>query len=162
MPPQVNPCGSGTRPIANQTCDQAEEAKSKEPEKKPAQQQSETSKNDGPKPYRATSKEASNRKVELSTQATAQQAALNGKLDRKAAKSENGAPATTIEDAVLRLESVSKQTERLLDEHQRAQRQRADTALHLLESVTKQTERLLELEKAKIGVNVKTSGEARK
>jgi len=37
MPPQVNPCGPGTRSIANQTCNEVEEAKSKEPEKKSAE-----------------------------------------------------------------------------------------------------------------------------
>lgn len=159
MPPQVNP--SGCRPIHLQASAGAEELKSCETEKKAPEEHKESSTSTTDQ-HRATQKEVSNRKAELSTQAVAQQAALNGKLEQKAAKSENGAaPAKTIEDAVLRLESVSKETQRLLEQHKRAQQQRADNALNLLESVSKETQRLLELEKAKIRVNVKTSREVR-
>ncbi len=102
MPPQVHKAGAEAGPVVQQSPAGVEQVKSSEPEKKPTEQQTETSKNDAPKPYRATSKEASNRKAELSTQAAAQQAALNGKLERKAAKSEKAAkPATSKEDAKL-------------------------------------------------------------
>jgi len=81
MPPQVNPCGPGTRSIANQTCNEVEEAKSKEPEKKSAETEKDLSGRTDATARRATPKEVANRKAELSTQAAGQQAALNRKLD---------------------------------------------------------------------------------
>jgi hypothetical protein len=100
MPPQVPGPGAGPSPIVQQSPAEVEEAKSSDLEKKSAEQQPETSKHDAPKPYRATSKEASNRKAELSTQGTAQQAALNGKLEKKAGQSEKAAqPSVSKEDS---------------------------------------------------------------
>jgi len=65
MPPQVNPCGPGSGSISNQTCNQVEEAKSKEPEKKPAESQRDSSTSHSAPPHRATPKEAASRKAEL-------------------------------------------------------------------------------------------------
>ena len=84
MPPQVPKTGSGSATVVQQA--PAEETKSSNIEKKPAEQPKEASKNDAPEPYRATSKEASNRKAELSTQGTAQRAALIGVFEQKMAK----------------------------------------------------------------------------
>ena len=81
MPPQVNPCGPGTRSIANQTCNEVEEAKSKEPEKRSAESEKDLSTRTDAPAHRATPKEVANRIAELSTQAAGQQAALNRKLD---------------------------------------------------------------------------------
>lgn len=108
MPPQVNPAGSGCGPIQNQTSTGVEEVKSCETEKKTAEPQKDSSAASTNTPHRATPKEASNRKAELAAGGVSQQMALNGKLDRKAAKSEKGTTQATSKEEAKLIEAAAK------------------------------------------------------
>jgi hypothetical protein len=85
MPPQVQGPGSGSTPVIQQAPAGVDTAKSSDQEKKPIEQPKDAPKNQ-PEPYRASNKEASNRKAELSTQATAQRASLFSIWEQKNAK----------------------------------------------------------------------------
>jgi len=77
MPPQVGKAGDGPRPVINNAGEGVEEIKSHGAEKKSAEQQKEVSKNESAAPHRASAKEASNKKAELSAGAAAQKTTLN-------------------------------------------------------------------------------------
>jgi hypothetical protein len=85
MPPQVQGPGSGSSPIVQQAPAGVDNTKSSDQEKKPIEQPKDAPKIQ-PEPYRASNKEASNRKAELSTQATAQRATLFSIWEEKKAK----------------------------------------------------------------------------
>jgi hypothetical protein len=76
MPPQVGKAGCGTGPVVVQGNTGAEEAKSPELKNKPVEQQHEKNNNGKCGPYRATTKESSNRKAELAASATSQQTTI--------------------------------------------------------------------------------------
>lgn len=84
---QVGRTGDGPGPVVTNAGDGVEDVKSTQAETKTVEQQQNASKNETAVPYKATAKEASNRKAELSAGATAQQAALNNQLKEKEGKS---------------------------------------------------------------------------
>jgi len=88
MPPQVNPAGPGSKPIAIQTDNHVE------PEEKNAQPQKESS--NTTTPHRATPKEASNRKAELAAGGVLQQTALTGKLNANQSADEKSSTTASL------------------------------------------------------------------
>jgi Ca2+-binding RTX toxin-like protein len=84
MASQVGKAGDGPGPVVTNTGGEGvEEVKSQEAEKKSAEPQKEASKNEVALPYRATAKEASNRKAELGAGGASQKSTLNRQLDEK-------------------------------------------------------------------------------
>ena len=89
MPPQLEGPGCRPGPIATQKTGEAEEVKSNECEKKPPEEHKEASTGTTGQ-YRASQKEANNRKAELAARGVSQQTALTGKL--KTVRSGNEKP----------------------------------------------------------------------
>lgn len=81
MPQQVGKAGGGPGPVVTNAGDGVKDVKAAEVETKSAEQQKDVAKNEAAVPHKATAKEASNKKAELSAGAAAQQAALNSKLN---------------------------------------------------------------------------------
>lgn len=86
MPPQVGKAGGGPGPVITNAGGGVEDVKAGEVEKKSAEQQKDVAKNEAAVPHKATAKEASNKKAELSAGAAAQQAALTSQLKEKEGK----------------------------------------------------------------------------
>lgn len=116
MPPQVNPYGPGTKSIANETCNQAEEAKSKELEKKSTESKPQESKKEpqDPKANARAARGSIQNATDRTGQHRVQAQMIKTDLHKQLPKNESGSMYDTLKTAsdlvAVKLPAAAKAT----------------------------------------------------